>query len=140
MRLNRRAWALETDTLNHVGVQRALQQPLNLALCRGPLLLLLFLRLSFEFRGFGFEDVDECVADNLALLFGIFDTLEAREEEFGCVYYGEVHAEILVEHGVDLRSLVETEDAVVDHDGVEAVDNVMSYIPRAIERRHTDHR
>ena len=78
MRLNRRAWALETDTLNHVGVQRALQQPLNLALCRGPLFLLLFLRCGFELRRFGLEDIDEGVTDDLALLLGIFNALQER--------------------------------------------------------------
>ena len=128
MRLDRRARALEADALDDVRVERALQQPLDLALRRGAVLLL---RLGggFDLRGLGLEDVDEGVADDLALLLGVLDALKAREEEVGRVDDGEVHAEVLVEHVVHLGRFVQPEHAVVHHDGVEAAAVAVSRAP-----------
>ena len=118
MRFDRRARTLEADALDDVRVERALQQPLDLALRRGAVLLL---RLGggFDLRGLGLEDVDEGVADDLALLLGVLDALKAREEEVGRVDDGEVHAEILVQHLVNLFCLIHAEDTVIHHDRVE---------------------
>ncbi len=118
VRLNRRARTLEADTLNDIRIERALEQPLDLAF------RLTTLRVLRQGRGlnplrFGLEDVDERVADDLALLFGVLDALEAREEEVGRVDNSEVHAEMLVQHLMDLLRFIETKDAVVDHNRME---------------------
>ena len=116
VRLDRRARALEADAFDHVRVERALEEPLDLALVRlgrvelGRLLL---------------EHVDERVPDDLALLLRVLDTLEAGEEELGRIDDGQVHAEVLVEHDIYLRRLVATEHAVVDHDGVESKEHCL---------------
>jgi hypothetical protein len=111
VRLDRRARALEADALDHVRVERPLEQPLDLALVR-----LGHLQLG----GLLLEHVDERVPDDLALLLRVLDALEAGKEEVGCVEDGQVHAEVLVEHVVHLRRLVAAEHAIVDHDGVES--------------------
>jgi hypothetical protein len=111
VRLDGRARALEADALDHVRVERSLEQPLDLALVR--------LR-RLELGGLLLEHVDERVPDDLALLFRVLDALQAGEEEIGRVDDGQVHAQVLVEHDVHLRRLVATEHAVVDHDGMES--------------------
>jgi hypothetical protein len=111
VRLDRRARALEADALDHVRVERALEEPLDLA----------FVRLGdLELGRLLLKHVDERVSDDLALLLRVLDAVEAGEEEIGCIDDGQVHAEVLVEHGVHLRRLVATEHAVVDHDGVKS--------------------
>ena len=111
VRLDRRTRALEADALDHVRVERPLEQPLDLALVRLGLL---------ELGGLLLKHVDERVPDDLALLLRVLDTLEAREEELGRVDDGQVHAEVLVQHVVHLRRLVQAEYAIVDHDGMES--------------------
>ena len=111
VRLDRRARALEADALDHVRVERPLEEPLDLALVRFG---------GLELGGLLLEDVDERVPDDLALLFRVVDALQAGEEEVRRVDDGQVHAEVLVEHGVHLRRFVATEHAVIDHDGVES--------------------
>ena len=111
VRLDRRARALEADALDHVRVERPLEQPIDLALVRLGLV---------ELGGLLLEHVDERVPDDLALLLRVLDALEAREEEFGRVDDGQVHAEVLVQHVVHLHRLVQAEYAIVDHDGMES--------------------
>ena len=64
--LDRRRRPLDRDALDHVRVQRALGEEARVAV-----LLAAFVRL---------EDVDELVADDLALLLGVFDARERIEE------------------------------------------------------------
>ena len=109
--LDGRARSFEADALDNVRVERPLEQPLDLSPVRLCRLELCSLRL---------KHVDERVADDLALLFWVFDALQAGQEEVRRVDDRQVHAEILVEHLVHLRRLVSTEYAVVDHDGVES--------------------
>jgi len=97
VRLDRRARALEADALDHVRVERALEEPLDLALVR-------LGRLQLD--GLLLEHVDERVPDDLALLLRVLDAFQAREEEIGRVDDGQVHPEVVVQHGVDLRGLV----------------------------------
>ena len=113
--LDGRRRSLEADRLDDVRVQGALQEPLDLAtLAAGSLDLALNLgRLLLK-------HLDKSVADDLALLLGVGDAGELAEEEVGRVDNGQVDAEVLAEHLVDLLGFVHAEDAVVDHDGVEA--------------------
>jgi 3-deoxy-D-manno-octulosonate 8-phosphate phosphatase KdsC-like HAD superfamily phosphatase len=107
--------ALERDRLDNIRVQSTLKEPLNLSTLSSSILELLVQTL-----GLLLEHLNEGVSDDLALLLGIGDALELAEEELGSVDDGEVDAEVLAEHLVDLLGLVETEDSIVDHDGVES--------------------
>jgi hypothetical protein len=110
VRLDGGTWALEADTLDDVWVERALEQPLDLALVR---------LCSLELGGLSFEHVDERVADDASLLLRVLDAVQTGEEELRRVDDGQVHAQILVEHLVHLPRLVEPEHAVIYHDSVE---------------------
>ena len=127
VRLDRRARALEADALDHVRVERTLEQPLDLSLVRLGLL---------ELGGLLLEHVNERVPDDLALLLGVLDALEAREEEFGRVDDGQVHAEVLVQHVVHLHRLVQAEHAIVDHDGMES--SQADYVRNSADARHPE--
>lgn len=109
--------SLERDRLNNIRVQGTLKEPLDLSTLSSSILELLVQAL-----GLLLEHLDEGVADDLALLLGVGNALELAEEEVGSINDGEVDAEVLAEHLVDLLGLVETENSVVDHDGVEADD------------------
>jgi hypothetical protein len=87
VRLYRRARALEAYALDHVRVERPLEEPLDLALVRlGHL----------ELGGLLLEHVDERVPDDPPLLLRVLDALEAREEELGRIDDRQVHAQVLV--------------------------------------------
>ncbi|KAI3482194.1 hypothetical protein L1887_55164 [Cichorium endivia] len=126
VRLDRRRRTLERDALDHVRIQRALEEVLELALgllrlaCRERRRLLV-LGLLLQLGHLGLKHVDEGVADDLALLLRVLDVLELGEELLRGVDDGEVDAEVLGEHLVHLRGLVGAQHAVVHHDGVEAV-------------------
>ena len=111
VRLDGGARALEADALDDVGVERALEEPVDLAPVR---------LCGLELGGLRLKHVDERVADDLALLFRVLDAVQTREEEIGRVDDGQVHAEILVEHLVHLPRLVEPQHAIVDHNRVES--------------------
>ena len=117
VRLDGRRRALEADRLDDVRVQGALEE-------LGRLLL---------------EHLDERVADDLALGLGVLDALELAEEELGRVDDRQVDAEVLAEHLVDLLGLVQAQDAVVDHDGVEAARREARQLEHsALERTRRD--
>jgi len=108
--------ALEADRLDHVRVQGPLEQPLDLATLGARLF-----NVGLELGRLLLKHLDEGVADDLALGLGVLDALELAEEELGRVDDRQVDAEVLAQHLVHLLGLVEAQDAVVDHDGVEAV-------------------
>jgi len=114
VRLDGRRRALEADRLDDVRVQGALEEPLDLAALGARLL-----DVALELGRLLLEHLDERVADDLALGLGVLDALELAEEELGRVDDRQVDAEVLAEHLVDLLGLVQAQDAVVDHDGVE---------------------
>ena len=103
-------WALEGDGLDDVWVQGTLEEELDLLAVLGG-----------DAGGLALEDVDEGVADDLALLLWVGDALEVAEELGAGVDDGEVDAEAVGEDLLDVGGLVESEDTVVDEDGVESV-------------------
>ena len=124
------AGSLEANALNDIGVESTLKQPLD-ASFRFRTLRLLFFSGSLDLRSLFFENVDEGVTNDFALLLRIFDTVEPLQEAVRGVNDGQVHAEILVEHLVNLLSLVLAKDTVVDHDSVES-NAIQPGIPKSI--------
>lgn len=90
--------ALEGDALDDVGVERALEEPFDLSAG--------VLGLGLDLCGLFFEDVDEGVADELALLFRVSDALEAVEESLRGVDDGQVDAQVLAEGLVDVFGFI----------------------------------
>lgn len=117
--LDRSTGSLETDALDDIGIKCTLQKPFDLALCLSALLLF-FLSGSLDLGSLLFEDIDESVADNLALLFGVLDILEAGQEKIRRVDYREVDTKIFVQHLVNLSAFVQAKDTIVNHDGMES--------------------
>lgn len=107
--------ALEGERLDDVWVQGTLQEEADLGALAGLGGGLL------DLLGLGLEHVNELAADELALLLGIVETLEALEEVLGGVDDGQVDAQVLLEVALDLLALVQAHDAVVDEHGPEAV-------------------
>ena len=103
--LDRLGDAVLAARLDHVGVERALDEAADVA---EPARLVL-------------EDADELLADQLALLLGVGDALErARKRSCACDV-DERHAEVAAEGLDHLRGLVLAEQAVVDEDAGELV-------------------
>src|SRR6266581_6297089 len=65
--------------LDDIGVQCSLSQEVDAA----------------ELSSFGGEDPDELVADDLAFLFRVLDSIQPSEEAVGSVYPDHVHPEVL---------------------------------------------
>lgn len=118
--LDRRARALEADTLDHIRVERSLEQPLDLSLGIAALLRQLLLRRSLDLGRLLLKHLDKGVTDDLALALRVLDALESGEEEFRGVHHGEVHAEVDSQHLMHLGSLVHPQNTVVNHDRVKA--------------------
>ena len=74
-----------------------------------------------EAQGLLAEDLDELVADDLALFLGVGDALQALEEALGGVDDRQVHVEVVAEEALDRRPLALPEQAVVHEDAVQAV-------------------
>ena len=88
--------ARDVETLDAVGIDRALSEPL-----RTRLLL-----------GLGIEDLDEVAADDLALLLGVGDASEVGEELLGGIDADDVETETLVVLH-DVAELILAEHAVI---------------------------
>lgn len=121
---------LEADALNDIRIERPLEKPLDLSFCLAslPLCLLLFRLLlcrCFDLCCLLLKDIDEGITDDLPLLLRILNTLQPLEEEVGCVDDGEIDSKVFIQHLVDLLALVGAEDAIVDHDGMEAIANCL---------------
>ncbi len=110
------ARALAGHGLDDVGIERALGEEVHL----------------LDLPGFLVEDLDEGVADDLALSFGILDALQAGEEALRGVHDGEVEIEIVDEQPAHLLDLALAQQAVVDEDAVQ----VPAYGP---VQEHGDH-
>ncbi len=109
MALDQRRLPDDRNRFDHVGVQRALSQEINLP----------------QLRRFDLEHFDERGADDLAFLFRIDDAREPLEKQRGRVHEHERQAQTLVALA-DLRRLVEAKHAVVDEDaGQLAADGAM---------------
>ena len=67
------------------------------------------------------EDLDEDAADDLALLLGIGDAAQRREEPLARVDGDEVQVEVLAERRDDLLGLAQAQQAVVDEDARQPV-------------------
>jgi hypothetical protein len=139
VRLDRCRGTLERDRLDDIRVQSSLEEELDLAVVAAS-----GLDLSVDLSSLRLEDLDEGVADDLALLLGVLNASELVEEKVGSVDDGKVHAKVLAEHLVDLSGLVHTKAAVVDHDGVEATEAKLlssrNEEGRIEEKRRTGHR
>ena len=80
------AGTAERDALDDVRVERALQEPFDRACLLGTF------RCSRDGGSCFLEHVDEVLADDLALLFGVCDALKGCEEPLAGVDDGEVDA------------------------------------------------
>src|SRR5262245_23725503 len=101
MRLDRyRRSTNERNALDYVGVERALGEKFR----------------ASSFPGFLFENVDEELADGLALLLGILDAGERLEERFGRIHVHKRNVVTVKKKGHDLLRLSETHQAMVNKD------------------------
>ena len=93
--------------LNHVGVERALHQPVHAA--------------GFESnaRGFVVEDGDELVADDLALLLGVGHAGELGKKALACIHGHQIQTEPVAQVLLHALELVFAQHAVVDEDACE---------------------
>ena len=107
MRLDRRGDALGAARLDHVGVERPLHEPADVA--ELPRLLL--------------EDADELAADDLPLLLRLLDAVEQLEESLLRLHVDERDVEMLAERLDDLLGLVLAQQAVIDEDACELLPN-----------------
>ncbi len=90
---------------NHIRIDGALGQPIDV----------------FEFGGFIIEHIDEGVADDLALGFGVVHAVELAEELVFGVDADHLHAHVTGEHFHDLVAFVFAQQAVVDEHAGELV-------------------
>src|SRR6266850_8573769 len=92
--------AMARDTLDDIGIQRALRQPGECA----PL------------AGFLLEDGDELAADALAFVFGVDHPFQLVQEAVAGINAHEAVAKDRPETLLHFRSLVGAQEAVVDED------------------------
>jgi hypothetical protein len=100
-----RRTAVERDAFDHIGIERALGEKLR----------------ALHFLGFGFEDVDERLADELALGLGIGDAGEAAEEGFARIHMDERDVVVAAEELHYLFGFVGAHEAGVDENARELV-------------------
>jgi hypothetical protein len=84
--------------LDHVGIDRALRQPLH----------------ALDLRGLAVEDLDEGAPDDLALALGIRHALELAQELALGAHADHLDAHVLREHLHHVIALVQAQQAVVD--------------------------
>jgi hypothetical protein len=92
------------ETLDHVGIERALREV-----------------GAADLLGLGLEHVDEGLADELALGFGIGRAFKAAQEHLGDVGMDERDVVVVAEQRDDLFGLAQTHQAMVDEDAGELV-------------------
>src|SRR5881398_2166228 len=105
--------ACQSRIKRHCGLTRvesALQEPFDLSGVLGLDLASLLLK-----------DIDELSTNELALLLGVVDTLQASQEFLGSIDNGKVDTELLLENILHDSALIQAHAAVVDQDGVETV-------------------
>ncbi len=88
-------------------------------------------RIAFELLGLRVEHLDEQPADDLALLFGIGHTLQAREKRGLGIHADHTRTEVLREHAHDLIAFVQAQQAGVDEHARELIAD-----RRVQQRRH----
>jgi hypothetical protein len=119
MRLDQVRFAgLRAGRLDDVGIDRALREPLHVA----------------DLLGLGVEHLDEEAPDDLALLLGIRDAGEPREERIFSIYADHVRAQVLREHSHDLIAFVQAQQARVDEHADELIAD------RLVQQRGHDRR
>ena len=110
VRLDGSARPLERDTLDHVGIERALCQKHR----RAPQVL-------GNLLGGVFEDLDEGVADDLAFLLGLGHAGQAAQEQVRGIDGVEADVEMIAKGRLHLLPLAFAQQAVVDEDTGELV-------------------
>ncbi len=105
VRLDRRRHALVAAGLDHVRIERALDEVRELP----------------ELLGLLLEHTDELLADRAPLLLGVGDPGELAEEALLRVDVDERHVKVVAERLDDLRRLVFAEQTVVDEDARELI-------------------
>ena len=103
--LDHRARSAHADALDHVRVERALHEPLDV----------------LDLRGVLVEDLDELAADDLALLLGIGDARERVEEALSRVGDHQVQVETLPHGVLDRVAFVGAQEAIVHEDADQAI-------------------
>ena len=93
----------EADAFDYVGIERALGEEIGAA----------------DLAGFFLEDVDEGLADQLALGLGLVESGEAGEEALRGVHVDERDVVMVAEQRDDLLGLVGAHQAVIDEDAGE---------------------
>ena len=94
--------------LDHVGVERTLHQPLDLAFA------------LLDAAGFFLEHFDEFVANDLAFLLGIIHAFELSEKTVGGVDGIEVKAEFIAQRFLYFLEFVLAQHAIVHEDASQA--------------------
>jgi len=107
---------LEGDTLDDIGVEGTLQEPLDLT---GT--------LGLNSSGLSLEHIDELATNELALLLGVILTLKTSEELLTGINDSQVNTQLLLQHILDESALVQTHATVVNKDSVETVTNGLSH-------------
>ena len=102
--LNQCRWVpLNRYRLNHIWIECALREEGVIA-------------LLFKFFDLLVENFDKAVADDLTLFFRVGDSFEAIEEEFRSLSNTNVEVEVIAVKLLDLFTLMETEQSVIDED------------------------
>ncbi len=108
MRLDNLRRSAHRTRLDHIGIERTLHQPLDLAFT--------FLNPP----GFPLEYFDEFVADNLALLLGIADAFELAEKAVGGIDGIETQAKFIAQRLLHLLEFVFAQHTVVHENAGQA--------------------
>ena len=99
MRLDRYGWAAcERHAFDHVGIERALRQEFGAA----------------DFLRFVLEDVDEILADHLALCLGFRNARQRIEKALGSVNVDERNVVVIAEKADDFVRFAEPHQPVID--------------------------
>ena len=121
VRLDRRRDRLVAARLDHVRVERALDEVADLP----------------ELLGLPLEDADELLADRAPFLLGVGDAGELAEEALLGVDVDERDVEVVAERLDDLHGLVFPEQAVIDEDARELVADGLVDEQRGDRRVHS---
>ena len=111
VRLDGGAGSLVRDGLNHIGIQRALEEKV----ARSGLLN--------DTGGLLLEHLNEGGTDDFALLLGVFDVLEQAKEPILGINALEVDATVTTETLENIDGLILAKASIVDQDGMETITN-----------------
>ena len=102
--LNQRRWiTFNRYRLDHIWIECALSEESVVA-------------LLFKFFDLLVENFDKAIADDLTLFLRIGDSFEAIKEEFRFLSNTDVEVEVIAVKLLDLFSLMETEQSIIDED------------------------